>query len=92
MDEKEPNRIEKSVLTMKLEEQIEIQTLVTLLIFASPIPIQTLHRLSVDATPFQSSRPSPNTYKVGEGTYYGDVNLDKVIELPKFDLATITIE
>ena len=83
---------EELVLTMKLEEQIAIYTLVTLPVSTSPIPSQTLHRPSVDATQLQSSRPSSNTSKVGEGTSYGDVNLDEVIELPKFDLATITIE
>ena len=66
--------------------------MVILPISASPIPSQTLQKKSVDATPLKSSRPSPNTSRIGEGTSYGDVKLDEVIELPKFDLATITIE
>ena len=92
IEEKEPNRTEESVLTMKLEEQISIQTLVTLPISTSHIRSQTLHRPSVDDTPLQSSRPSPDTSKVGEGKSYRDFDLDEVIELVKFDLTTITIE
>lgn len=66
--------------------------MVSLPISASSIPSQNLHRRRVDATPLKSSRPSPDTSKVGEGTSYGEVDLDEVIEILKFDLTTITIE
>lgn len=89
---KEKDRIEDSVLSMKLEEVIAIQTLVTILDTATSIPSQALHRLSVEATPLYSSRPIPSTYKVDEVISYGDINLDEVIEIPNFNLASITIE
>lgn len=85
------DRIEEIDLTKKLEEQLAIQTLVTLPGTATP-PIQALHRPSIEAIPLQSSRPSPRTSKVDEVTSFVDVNLDEVIQLPKFDFATITIE
>lgn len=69
-----------------------MQTLVTLPDTTTPIPIQALHRLSVEATPLHPSRPSPSTSQVDEVTSYGDINLDELIELQKFDLASITIE
>ena len=53
---------------------------------------QDLHRLSVEATPLQSSRPSPSTSKVDEVTSFGDVNLDEVILFPKVDLLKINVE
>lgn len=82
--EKEANRNEESFFTTNLEEHIAIQKLVTLLVSTIHIPIQTLYRPSIDATPLQSSRPSPNTSKIGEGISYGDANLNEVIKLPKF--------
>lgn len=77
---------------MKLEEVIAIQTLVTLPYTTTPTPSQALHRLSTEATSLQASRPSPSTSKVDEVTSYGEIKLDEVIELPKYDLTTITIE
>ena len=78
-------------MTTKLEEQLAIQTLVTLLETTTP-PSQALHRLSVEATPLQSSSPSPSTSKADEITSFCDVNLDEVIAFPKFNLEIITIE
>ena len=87
----EEERTEKSNLTTKPEEQLAIQTLVTLPT-TSTTPSQALHKKSVEATPLQSSRPSLSTSKVDDVTSFGHVNLDELIVLPKFDLATITIE
>ena len=78
-------------MTTKPKEQLTIQTLITLPEFSTP-PREALHRKSIEAIPLQSSSMSPSTSKVDEVTSFGDVNLAKVIELPKFDLATITIE
>ena len=86
------NKTEELVLTIKLEEQIAIQTLVTPLVYVSPLTSQYIIRPSIDATPLQISRPSLITSKHVEDTSYGYVILDDVIELPKFGLTTITIE
>ena len=67
IEKQEKNRTEELVLTTKLEDQLTIQTLVTLLQTATP-PSQDLYRPSVEATPLQSSRPSPSTSKANEVT------------------------
>ena len=85
------DRTKEKNLTTKLKEKLEIQTLVTLL-GTTPPPSQALHRSSIEAIPLQSSRPSPSTSKADKVTSIGDVSLDEVIELSKFDFATITIE
>lgn len=89
--EQEEDRTEKLRLTTKYEEKLAIQTLVTLPGTATR-PSQGLQRPSIEVIPLQSSSSSPSTSKVDEVTSFGDVNLDKVIELPKFYLETITIE
>lgn len=76
---KEKDRTKYSILTMKLEEVIAIQTQVTLPDTATSTPSQALHRPSKKSTPLQASRPSPSTSKVDEVTPYGDINLDEVI-------------
>lgn len=58
----------------------------------TPTSSQVLQRLRTHATPLQISRPSAETSRSLEEISYGDVSLDEVIELPKFDLNTITIE
>ena len=78
-------------MTTKPKEKLVIQTLVTLPESATP-PSQALQRLSIEATPLQSSRLNPITSKEGKVTSFVDVNMVEVIELPKFDYATITIE
>ena len=90
--EKEKDRTKDLVLTTKQEEVIAIHTLVTLLDTTTPTPSQALHRPSTKAIPLQASRPSPSTSKVDQVTSYGDINLNEVIVLPKYDLTTITIE
>lgn len=64
-------------MTTNPEEQLAIQILVTFPANATP-PSQALHKLNVEATPLQSSRPSPSTSKVDEVTLFGDVKLDEV--------------
>ena len=83
--EKVKDMTKEKDLTIKPEEQIAIQTHVNFLASSTP-PSQCLHRLSIEAIPLQSSRTSPSTSKVDEVTSFGDVNLDKVIKFPKFDL------
>ena len=85
------NRTKDSVLNTKPEEQISIHTLVTLPVSVYPLTSQTLQRMGTYATPLQISRPSPSTSKYDEDTCYEAVRLDEVIELPNFDLTTITI-
>ena len=66
--------------------------MVTLPKTTTPTPSRMLHRLSTEATPLQESRPSPSTSKVDNVTSYGNINLNEVIVLPKYDLTTFTIE
>ena len=74
------------------EEQVEIQTLVTLPFTTPPPSRQTLQRLSTQDTPLHISRPSLRTPQSVEATSFKDVSLDEVIVLPMFDLITITLE
>ena len=78
-------------MTTKPEEQLAIQTLVTLPKISTH-PSQSLHRLSIEVIPLKSSWLSPRTSKVDEITSFVNVSLDEVIELPKFDYETITTE
>ena len=79
---KEDDKFEELKVTTALEEQLAIQTLVTLPISITPIKSQTLQRLSIDATPLQILRCMSSTSKSADDT--GDVSLDEVVELPKY--------
>lgn len=90
--EKANDRTRELGLTTKHEEILAIQILVTFLESATPLS-QSLHRSSIEAIPLHSSKLNPIIIsKLDEVTSCGNANLDVVIELPKFDLATITIE
>ena len=89
--EQAKDKTEELGMTTKPKEQLVIQTLVTFPGTAT-LPSQALHWSSIEVIPLQSSRLSPSTSKVNEVTSFGDVNLDEVIEFPKFYFATITIE
>ena len=69
-----------------------MQTLVTLPVSMTLTSSQVLHRPSTQATLLKIYRPSAETSRSSKEISYGDVSLDEVIEIPKFDLTTITIE
>lgn len=82
--EKEKDKTEESSLTTKPEEKLAIQALALLPESTTP-PSQALQRLSIEDTPLQSSRPSPNTSNAEEVTSYGDASLDEEIVLPTIE-------
>ena len=75
-----------------LEENLAIHTLLTLWISITPTNSEDPHRLSTHTTPLHISRPGVEILSCLDVISYGDVILDEVIELPKFDLNIITIE
>ena len=72
------------------KEQVVMQTLVTLP-HISPSVSPTKPRSSTQVTPLKLHMQSTSSQGVKEITSE-DVDLDEVIELPKFDLLTISLE
>ena len=58
----------------------------------SPSVNPTKSRLSTLVSPTKLHMMSTNSQREAKEIKYEDVSLDEVIELPKFDLSTITLE